>query len=199
MTLIAATNNPDKLKEIKRLLEPEGFEVLSLQQANVCIDIEETADTYAGNAELKAVAVCKAANMPAIADDSGLEVEALGVAPGIYSARYAGAGATSGDRIKKLLDALKNTSPEKRTGHFNCAFCCAFPDDRVIKTFGKCHGKIASQVKGNGGFGYDPVFIDDLTGLSFSELSDEEKDDHSHRGIAIRELVKRLKEFEKNT
>lgn len=195
MTFIAATNNVGKLKEIKRLLEPEGFTVLSLQQANVYIDIEENADTYEGNAELKAVAVCKATNMPAIADDSGLEVDALGGAPGVYTARYAGPGGTPEECIRKLLHELENTPPEKRTARFVCAICCAFPDDRVVRARGVCEGSIATEKIGTSGFGYDPVFLDAITGRSFGELSEKEKDDHSHRAVALRALAKQLKEF----
>lgn len=195
MTFIAATNNPGKLQEFKRILEPEGFTVISLRQANVCIDIEETADTYAGNAELKAVAVCKATNMPAISDDSGLEVEALGGAPGLFSARYAGPGATSEDCIQKLLGALHGVPGRTRKARFVCAICCAFPDGRILRTFGSCEGHIAEKKAGTGGFGYDPVFIEQVSGRSFAELSEKEKDTLSHRAVALRALVKQLREL----
>ena len=199
MTFLAATNNRWKYQEIQRILAPLGHRILSLQQANVCINIEETAKTFAGNAEMKAVAVCRAANMPAIADDSGLEVDALDGAPGIYSARFAGPGASDKDRVNKLLKMMKSVPEQKRTARFVCAICCVFPDGRVIKTSGVCEGYIAQRAHKAGGFGYDPVFIEKQSGIPFSELAEAEKDEVSHRGKALRALVEKLGRMEPET
>ncbi|HEX2999455.1 MAG TPA: RdgB/HAM1 family non-canonical purine NTP pyrophosphatase [Armatimonadota bacterium] len=196
MTLIAATNNPGKLKELRRLLEPEGFEILSMKQANITAEVQENAETYEGNAEIKALAVSEAAGMAVIADDSGLEVDALGGSPGIHTARYAGAGASSSQCISKLLSAMRGVPPERRTARFVCSICCIIPDKRVIRTTGRCEGYISQNISaGVNGFGYDPVFIEAETGIAFSQLTDREKDRLSHRGKAIRELIVKLKEF----
>ncbi|MDR3645807.1 MAG: RdgB/HAM1 family non-canonical purine NTP pyrophosphatase [Clostridia bacterium] len=199
MTLIAATNNPGKLVELKRMLEPEGFKILSMRQANVYAEIEETAPTYEGNAEIKAVIVSEVTDMPVIADDSGLEVDALDGAPGVFSARYAGNGASSTECIGKLLECLRDVPPEKRGAHFVCSVCCILPGGKMIRTCGRCDGWIAKAVSnGGGGFGYDPVFIESNSGIAFSDLSQEEKDKVSHRGMAVRELVKKLRETDQS-
>lgn len=194
MKLIAATNNPGKLRELKRLLGPEGIEVLSMEQAHICAQVEENAGSYAGNAEKKAVVVGKVSGLPTISDDSGLEVDALDGGPGIYSARYAGPDATNEQRIEKLLRALKDVPPEKRTARFVCTVCCVLPEGKILFETGRCEGFIArSPAEGKKGFGYDPVFIETTTGTAFSELSGQEKDLLSHRGKAVRQLIERLK------
>jgi XTP/dITP diphosphohydrolase len=195
MTIIAATNNFGKITEIRRLMEPLGYMIISLLEASVCLDVEENAETYEGNAEIKAFAVCKAANMPAIADDSGLEVDALNNAPGIYSARYAGYNATDLDKINKLLKSLNGVPEKKRTARFVCALCCVFPDGRIIRAKGICEGTISETIDySGGGFGYDPIFIEKQTGEYFSELSGKEKDKLSHRGKAFHSLIEKLQE-----
>jgi XTP/dITP diphosphohydrolase len=198
MTFIAATNNAGKITEIRRLMEPHGHKILSLTEANVYMDVEESAKTYVGNAEIKAFAVCKAADMPTIADDSGLEVDALDDAPGIYSARYAGSSASDLDKINKLLKNLLEVSPERRTARFVCAVCCVLPNGKIIRTRGECEGTISESINNaGGGFGYDPVFIEKESGEYFSELSGSKKDQLSHRGKAFGLLIKELKEYEK--
>jgi XTP/dITP diphosphohydrolase len=197
ITFIAATNNVGKITEIRRLMEPHGYKIISLSEANVCLDVEETAKTYMGNAEIKAFAVCKAAAMPAIADDTGLEVDALNNAPGIYSARYAGTAASDLDKINKLLINLSGLPAEQRKARFKCAVCCMFPDGRIIRTEGECEGTISESINNSGGgFGYDPIFIEKHTGLYFSELIGKEKDKLSHRGKAMNSLIQILKENE---
>jgi len=144
---------------------------------------------------IKALAVCRAADMPCFADDSGLEVDALGGAPGIYSARWAGRDATDADRIAKLLDAMKDVPDGRRTARFVCAICCVFPGGRTIYSRGECEGVIARAPRGDGGFGYDPVFIENSTGKTFALLSSDEKDSISHRGRALRDFVQKLAEY----
>lgn len=195
MVIIAATNNSGKLTEIRRLMQPLGYKIISLLEASVCLDVDENATTYEGNAEIKAFAVCKAANTPAIADDSGLEVDALDNAPGIYSARYAGSTSSDLDKINKLLKNLDGVPADKRTARFVCALCCVFPDGRIIKASGICEGTISESINySGGGFGYDPIFIEKETGEYFSELSGKQKDKLSHRGKAFDSFIKQLQE-----
>lgn len=191
MQLLAATNNKGKLREYKRMLEPLGFEILSLSDLSLQADPEETGSSFAENARIKAEYVCALSGLPALADDSGLCVDALDGAPGIYSARYS--GGSDEDNNQKLLQELKDVPMEKRTARFVCAICCAWPDGSFTETEGVCEGKIDFAPVGEEGFGYDPLFLSDEVG-SFGLASPEEKDAVSHRGAALRELVARLKE-----
>lgn len=198
MDFLAATKNKDKLVEISRILAPLGINVVTDSHINISLEeVEETGTTFLQNARLKAVAACKQSGLPAIADDSGLEVDALNGAPGIHSARYAGENATDLDKIKLLLENLKGVPKKLRTARFVCYVCCAFPDGSEVTAFGECKGTIAREIKGTGGFGYDPVFlVDDKR--SFAELNDEEKDKISHRGKALRQLAQKLSELNIN-
>ena len=191
MQLLVATNNKGKLREYKRMLEPLGFEILSLSDLSLQADPEETGSSFAENARIKAEYVCALSGLPALADDSGLCVDALDGAPGIYSARYS--GGSDEDNNQKLLQELKDVPMEKRTARFVCAICCAWPDGSFTETEGVCEGKIDFAPVGEEGFGYDPLFLSDEVG-SFGLASPEEKDAVSHRGAALRELVARLKE-----
>ena len=191
MQLLAATNNKGKLREYKRMLEPLGFEILSLSDLSLQADPEETGSSFAENARIKAEYVCALSGLPALADDSGLCVDALDGAPGIYSARYS--GGSDEDNNQKLLQELKDVPTEKRTARFVCAICCAWPDGSFTETEGVCEGKIDFAPAGEEGFGYDPLFLSDEVG-SFGLASPEEKDAVSHRGEALRKLVARLKE-----
>lgn len=191
MQLVAATNNKGKLREYKRMLEPLGFEILSLSDLSLEADPEETGNSFAENARIKAGYVCALSGLPALADDSGLCVDALDGAPGIYSARYS--GGSDEDNNQKLLQELKDVPMEKRTARFACAICCAWPNGSFTETEGTCEGKIDFAPVGEEGFGYDPLFLSDEVG-SFGLASPEEKDAVSHRGAALRELVARLKE-----
>lgn len=193
MVFIIATNNMKKRVELDRILNPLGIEAITAEQAGVSLEeVEETGATFEENAELKALAACSLSGLPAVADDSGLEVDALNGAPGIYSARYAGENATDADRIEKLLLELKDVPEEKRTARFVSAVCCVFPDGRKLVVRGECEGTIAFAPEGTDGFGYDPVF---LTGndRTYAQLTPEEKDAISHRGIALRRLSNELK------
>ncbi len=194
-TFIIASNNERKAAELDRILNPLGIKAMTAKQLGVDLgDVEETGNTFAENAYIKAEAAYKKTSMPAIADDSGLVVDALGGAPGVYSARYAGDGATDADRINKLLRNLDGVPTEYRTAHFVCSICCITGDTTAVIAEGRCDGIIAESPQGEGGFGYDPVFLTE-DGRSFAQLSSDEKDAVSHRGRAIRRLGEKLAEM----
>ncbi|MDU6345756.1 MAG: XTP/dITP diphosphatase [Clostridium sp.] len=193
MTFVIATHNAKKLKELKRILEPLGFDAVIREDLP---EVEETGTTFAENALLKAESACKVTGMPAIADDSGLVVDALGGAPGVYSARYAGEGATDRQRYEKLLEELREVPTEQRTARFVSAVCCVFPDGKIITAEGSCEGIIAFEPKGEGGFGYDPIFL--VGERSYAEMTAEEKDSISHRGRALAKLAQELENWKKN-
>lgn len=193
MTFIIATNNAKKRVELDRILNPLGVEAITAKQAGVDLEeVEETGSTFEENAQIKAIAACNLSGLPAVADDSGLEVDALNGAPGIYSARYAGENATDADRIEKLLEELREVPAQQRTARFVSAVCCVFPDGRKIVVRGECEGRIAFAPKGEGGFGYDPIFLTQ-SGKTYAQLTSEEKDAISHRGLALRKLAEQLK------
>lgn len=192
MTFVIATHNAKKLKELKRILEPLGFDAVIMDLP----EVEETGTTFAENALLKAQSACKVTGMPAIADDSGLVVDALGGAPGVYSARYAGENATDVDRYEKLLKELSDIPAQQRTARFVSAVCCVFPDGKILTTEGTCEGMIAFSPRGEGGFGYDPVFLVD--DRSYAQMSAEEKDKISHRGRALAKMARELENWKKN-
>lgn len=195
MELILASNNQGKLREIQAILEPYGIKVRTAAQAGFTEDIEETGKTFEENARLKALTVARALNLPALADDSGLVVEALGGEPGVYSARYSGPGATDKSNNAKLLDAMEGAPPEKRAAAFMCVMVCCKPGGESIMAQGRFQGRIAEQPAGQSGFGYDPLFeIPDL-GRTAAQLSPEEKNAISHRGKALADLMKRLPQF----
>lgn len=191
-TFVIATHNQNKVKEFGRILAPMNISVTTAPLD----EVEETGTTFAENAFLKADAACRQTGMPAVADDSGLMVDALGGAPGVYSARYAGENATDRDRIEKLLENLKDVPAEKRTGKFVSAICCVFPDGRRMEAQGECRGMIAFAPRGNGGFGYDPIFL--VNGKTFGELSPQEKDSVSHRGRALALFAEMLRNEKEN-
>ena len=192
MKFIIATHNKKKLEEMERILNPIGIEVSTAQLQ----EVDETGTTFAENAYLKANAACKETGLPAIADDSGLAVDALNGAPGIYSARYAGEHATDLQKMEKLLYELKDVPKEKRTARFVCSICCVFPNGDYITAEGTCEGTIAFELTGDGGFGYDPIFL--VGEQSFGQLSDEEKDRISHRGKALMLFSQKLQEYLNN-
>lgn len=197
MTILAfviATNNPKKLEELKRILEPLDIGVFSASDMGIDLDeVEETGMTFEENAAIKARAAYKFSGLPVIADDSGLSVDALNGAPGVFSARYAGEGASDKDKIDKLLDDLKDVEPGERKAHFTTAICCILPNGEEIYARGECHGQIALEPKGENGFGYDPIFITE-DGRSFAQRDEAEKDKISHRGNALRAFNKKLHE-----
>ena len=190
--IIIATKNKGKMEEFRRMLRPLGYEAISAAEAGFTEDVEENGATFAENAAKKAWAITNATGKVAIGDDSGLCVDALGGAPGVYTARYAGEQKDNEANIRKLLENLKDVPEEDRGAHFECAIVCAFPDGNALRAVGQCYGTILFEKKGTGGFGYDPVF--GVDGKSFAELSDEEKDRISHRGKALRRLIELLKE-----
>lgn len=192
MKFLIATNNAHKLEEIRRILAPYSIEAMSLKEAGITSNPEENGSTFEENARIKAVAAMKASGMPAVADDTGLMVDALNGAPGVYSARYAGENATDRDRVNKLLYEMRDVPEGKRTARFVCVVCCAFPDGKIISVRGECEGSIAFEPQGTGGFGYDPIFIEKSTGRSFASLAGEEKNRLSHRGKALEAFVREL-------
>lgn len=186
---VLATANPDKAAEIAVILA----ELELLPRPAEVPEVEETGETLADNAGLKAVALVRATGLPAIADDTGLEVAALGGEPGVYSARYSGPDATYASNVAKLLAALDGE--EDRRARFRTVAAAVFPDGHAIFAEGVVDGCISEAARGSHGFGYDPVFVpDDGDGRTFAEMSSEEKHDISHRGRAFRALARRLQE-----
>lgn len=194
MKIFIATKNEKKLKEIKRILEPLGFETISEKDLRQPLEeVEETGKTFEENALLKAEAGLKTTGLTTVADDSGICVDYLGGKPGINSARYSGSHGNDKANNEKLLNELKNVKKEDRTAHFSCAVVCLFPDGRKISVTGKCEGYIDFAPHGNHGFGYDPIFISEKG--CFAELSDEQKDSISHRGRALKKFEEKIKEM----
>lgn len=193
MRFVLATHNPGKLREMGEILKDFGIEVVSPKDLGITVDVEEPGTTFAENAMLKAKAICKEANLPAIADDSGLCVDALNGAPGVYSARYGGEGLDDRGRYMLLLSSLRGAPT--RAAHFACAVACAFPNGDTLTADGRCDGSIAYAPLGEGGFGYDPVFLLPGTGKTFGQLTQEEKSAVSHRGRALREFSEKLETY----
>lgn len=187
---VLATHNPGKLKEMGAILSQFGVEVVSPKDLGITVDVEETGATFAENAMLKAKAVCKAADLPAIADDSGLCVDALNGGPGVYSARYGGEGLDDKGRYMLLLNSMRGQPT--RAAHFACAIACAFPNGKTLTAEGRCDGTIAFAPMGEGGFGYDPVFFVPEKAKTFGQLTDAEKNEISHRGKALAAFSKKL-------
>ncbi|GAB4417629.1 MAG: RdgB/HAM1 family non-canonical purine NTP pyrophosphatase [Bacteroidia bacterium] len=187
-TLLFGTNNRDKLREIREVLHGR-FTVLGLADLGLDLDVEETEDTLVGNALLKARAYQAAAGMPCFADDSGLEVDALGGAPGVYSARWAGPGCSYADNVARLLREMQGQS--LRTARFRAVI--AYTDGTTTRTFdGVVEGRIIDAVRGAGGFGYDPVFVPEGYDQTFAEMNPGDKHAISHRGRAVRAFVQAL-------
>ena len=189
--LLVATHNAGKLAELRDLLREVPYSLVSLSDVGIEVDVDETGETLEENAALKATTYARLAGLPTLADDSGLEVDALGGAPGVHSARYAGPNATDADRIAKLLDNLAvRTQPW--TARFRCVIAIALPDGDIELHSGACEGVIISKPRGDNGFGYDPVFLLLERGKTMAELSDAEKNTVSHRGTAAREAAQAL-------
>lgn len=194
MKIFIATKNHNKLRELERILKPMGFEVLSENDLEKPLpEVEETGVTYEENALLKANSGLAVTGLITVADDSGLSVDILDGAPGLYSARYSGEGATYASNNEKLLAALKDVPHEKRTAVFVSTIACVFPDGRSFTVRGECKGYVAERCSGNGGFGYDPLFICEAG--CYAELTPEEKDRVSHRGNALRKFKEELKKY----
>ncbi|KUO68428.1 MAG: non-canonical purine NTP pyrophosphatase [Clostridia bacterium BRH_c25] len=193
--MIAATNNSHKLEEIRAILKDKGVEIISLAEAGLNIEIEENGETFIENALIKAREVQRLTGEAAIADDSGLEVDALGGQPGVRSARYS--GETGADKDKKnnekLKEALKDIPDDKRGARFCSAIAAVYPEGREITAEGYVYGKIGYIEKGEYGFGYDPLFIVDGYGRTMAEIDLSEKNKISHRANALKEFVKKLR------
>ena len=197
MKLILASNNKNKLREFRQIVKDLPIELISQKEAGCDFEVEETGTTFEENAFLKASAVTNATGCAAVADDSGLCVDALNGEPGIYSARYGlGHEASDTERYQYLLKKLEGI--ENRSARFVCCICCTFPDGRVLKSRGECEGEILLRPEGDGGFGYDPVFHPLCTEKGMAQLTPEEKNAISHRGNALRIVIPLLEEAVKN-
>ena len=190
--IVAATTNPGKVREIKEILS--DYEIISLKDAGIDIDVEENGKTFRENAYIKAFEISKVCNLPVLADDSGREIEALDGRPGVYSARYAGEDAPYSVKIKKLAEELKDVPPTERYAQFACAMCLILPNGKVIEAEGvSCPGIILEESRGENGFGYDPVFYSTDYKKTFSEMTMEEKNKVSHRKAALINLLNKIK------
>ncbi len=190
--IVLATNNSHKVSEFRSAFEQMGvdFELLTIKDTDFKGEIIEDADTFDGNALIKAKALCEHTGLIAIADDSGLSVDALDGAPGVYSARFAGDNATDEQNNEKLLSILKSMPDASRDAKFVCSICVCRPDGGVLYAHGESKGIIIDEYKGDGRFGYDPIFYYPPMGKTFAEMTKEEKNQISHRGKAIKELLK---------
>jgi XTP/dITP diphosphohydrolase len=188
--MVVATRNRKKIAEIARMLAGSGLSALSLDQVPGCPEVVEDAPDFEGNALKKAREICAFSGRPALADDSGLVVDALGGAPGVYSARYAGEDATDMDNNRKLLKGLEGVPPEKRTARFVCVMAYVTPGGEERTFTGDCEGSIGFANRGESGFGYDPLFVPDGHKKTFAEMTGDEKDSMSHRGRALRAFAK---------
>ncbi len=194
MRAILASNNKGKLRELNQILSGLGIEVISQREAGITLEVEENGTTFEANSLLKAEAVCSLSGMVTIADDSGLWVEALGGAPGVYSHRYGTPDLDDEGRNQLLLRNLRTV--RNRACKFVCVITCCFPDGRRLVARGECHGAIAHSPAGAQGFGYDPIFYLPELGKTMAELTDGEKNAISHRGRALVKLVEMLSQIE---
>jgi len=194
MQVVIATRNRNKIEEIRRILGGLRVTLFSLEDFPGCPEVEETEETFAGNAALKARAVAEFTGRAALADDSGLEVYALGGEPGVRSARYAGEGSTDADNVRKLLSELADTPDHMREARFVCVVVLALPDGTARTFEGTAEGRIGRRPLGKSGFGYDPVFSPKGHDRTFAQMSPGEKDSMSHRGKALLKLRKYLEE-----
>jgi XTP/dITP diphosphohydrolase len=194
LQIVLATANPDKAREIRAILDQAGVAVDLLARPGDVPDVDETGDTLEANARLKAGALCAATGVAALADDTGLEVDALGGAPGVRSARFAGEDATYADNVALLVERLRDVPAARRTARFATVALAHWPDGREVIAFGEVEGTIAAEPRGAEGFGYDPLFVpDEGDGRTFAEMSSAEKHGLSHRGRAFRTLADGLR------
>lgn len=201
MRLLIATHNRGKLIEYQAMLADVPFELVTLNDVGIHNDVPETGTTFAENARLKALAYARASGLLTLADDSGLEVDALGGAPGVRSKRYAGENVSDAERNAYLLAKLREVPIGKRTARFRCAIAIATPDGQLWETDGTCEGEIAFEARGTNGFGYDPIFHVAERGVRMAELSTEEKNRVSHRARAMekaRVILRQMIESAKN-
>ncbi len=189
-TYVIATNNEHKLKEIRAILETDKRKFLSMREAGIHTDPEETGTTFEENALIKARAACAASGLPAMADDSGIAVDALNGGPGVFSARYC--EGSDEDRVHFLLKNLENVPDGQRGGRFVSAIACVFPDGTEFTVRGECFGQILREMRGAGGFGYDPVFFDPKENATFAQIPQERKNEISHRARALAKMKAEL-------
>lgn len=194
--IIFATGNAGKVKEIRMIMEDTGMEVISMKEAGISVDIEEDGTTYEENALLKARAVAAHTNDIVMADDSGLEIDYLNKEPGVYSARYMGEDTSYHIKNNNLIERLDGVPDEQRTARFVCAIAAVLPDGREVTTRATIEGRIGYEEKGENGFGYDPIFYVPQFGKTTAELTEEEKNEISHRGKALRLMKEELKKNE---
>ena len=191
MKLVIASNNKGKIREYKQILEKHGYEVMSQSEAGLSLDVEETGTTFAENSALKARAAYKELGCAVLADDSGLCVDALDGAPGIFSARFSGVHGDDAANNRLLLEKLEGH--EDRGAHYTCAMVLARPDGSVVEAEGYLYGEIAREEAGSNGFGYDPLFYLPERGCTTAQISSEEKNAISHRANALHALLKKLR------
>lgn len=195
--IVLATNNSHKVSEFESCFRQKGIdiEIITLKETGFCGEIIEDADSFEGNAYIKAKALCDYTGEIAIADDSGLVVDALNGEPGVYSARYAGENSTDLENTAKLLNKLEEMGDVSRTARFVCSICAVRPDGEKLFVRGESEGEIIKELKGDGGFGYDPVFFCPAFGKTFAEMTSEEKNSVSHRGRAVEKLAESMDFF----
>lgn len=197
--IVFATGNADKMKEIRMILEDTGMEIVSMKEAGIRVDVEEDGTTYEENALIKARAVAQYTDAIVLADDSGLEIDYLNKEPGIWSARYMGEDTSYRIKNKNLIDRLEGVPDEQRTARFVCAIAAVLPDKTELAVRGCIEGRIDYEEKGSHGFGYDPIFYVPAFGKTTAELTEEEKNQVSHRGNALRLMKEELKKLGKAT
>ena len=193
--IIFATGNEGKMREIRMILEDLGVPVLSMKEAGISADIEENGKSFAENAAIKAKAIMEMTGEIVMADDSGLEIDYLDGAPGIYSARFMGEDTSYDIKNKALIDKLAGVPDEKRTARFVCAIACALPDGQILESRGTMEGIIGYEIKGENGFGYDPIFYLPECGCTSAEISPEKKNELSQRGKALRAMKEKLEKY----
>ena len=196
--IIFATGNAGKIKEIQSIMADTGMEVLSMKEAGIQIDVEENGSTYEENALIKARAVAAQTDCIVMADDSGLEIDYLNKEPGIYSARYMGEDTSYRIKNQNLIDRLEGVPDEQRTARFVCAIAAVMPDGKELTTRANIEGRIGYEEKGQNGFGYDPIFYVPRFGKTTAELTEEEKNQVSHRGQALQLMKEELRKYETN-
>ena len=194
--IVFATGNAGKIREIRMIMEDTGLEIISMKDAGIKVDIEENGRTYEENALIKARAVAAFTNDIVMADDSGLEIDALNKEPGIYSARYLGEDTPYSVKNANLIQRLEGVPEEERSARFVCAIAAVLPDGREITTIATIEGRIGYEERGVNGFGYDPVFFVPEFGKTTAELTEEEKNQVSHRGKALELMKEELKKYE---
>ena len=195
MKIVFATKNEGKVKEVIKMLNMDKIELITMAQAGIDVDVVEDGTTFEENAMKKAVEIMKISGMPAIADDSGLEIDYLDKQPGVHSARFLGHDTSYDIKNKKILEMLEGVPDEKRTARFVSAVCLALPDGRTITTRGTMEGVIGHEIKGTNGFGYDPIFFIPEINKYSAELTTDEKNAISHRGKAIAQMREKILEI----